>query len=107
MQLLISLLNMIILFIGYNETAGYLEPRRNATGGSTSYYNKYCQRKIVCVGFSNIHVRHIQLIVPIYNMKSRCFKSIELTLGHRFLSQKSVRVEEIKCYVESLIPLQN
>ncbi|KAM0041680.1 putative F-box domain-containing protein [Helianthus debilis subsp. tardiflorus] len=45
--------------------------------------------------------------VPIYNMKTRCFKSIELTLGHRFLSPKSVRVEEIKCYVESLIPLQN
>ncbi|KAF5805842.1 hypothetical protein HanRHA438_Chr05g0223511 [Helianthus annuus] len=45
--------------------------------------------------------------VPIYNMKARCFKSIELTLGHRFLSPKSVRVEEIKCYVESLIPLQN
>ncbi|KAJ0570191.1 putative F-box associated domain, type 3 [Helianthus annuus] len=45
--------------------------------------------------------------VPIYNMKTRCFKSIELTLGHRFLSPKSVSVEEIKCYVESLIPLQN
>ncbi|KAJ0570194.1 putative F-box domain-containing protein [Helianthus annuus] len=45
--------------------------------------------------------------VSIYNMKNRCFKSIELTLGHRFLSPKSVRVEEIKCYVESLIPLQN
>ncbi|MFS7937392.1 putative F-box domain-containing protein [Helianthus anomalus] len=45
--------------------------------------------------------------VPIYNMKTRCFKSIELTLGHRFLSPKTVCVEEIKCYVESLIPLQN
>ncbi|KAF5756433.1 putative F-box associated domain, type 3 [Helianthus annuus] len=45
--------------------------------------------------------------VPIYNMKTRCFKSIELTLGHRFLSPKSVHVEQIKCYVESLIPLQN
>ncbi|KAF5805814.1 putative F-box domain-containing protein [Helianthus annuus] len=45
--------------------------------------------------------------VSIYNMKTRCFKSIELTLGHRFLSPKSVYVEQIKCYVESLIPLQN
>ncbi|KAJ0789133.1 putative F-box domain-containing protein [Helianthus annuus] len=45
--------------------------------------------------------------IPIYNMKTRCFKSIDLTLGHRFLSPKSVYVEEIKCYVESLIPLQN
>ncbi|MFS7937389.1 putative F-box domain-containing protein [Helianthus anomalus] len=45
--------------------------------------------------------------VSIYNMKTRCFKSIELTLGHRFLSPKSVHVEQIKCYVESLIPLQN
>ncbi|MFS7937403.1 hypothetical protein Hanom_Chr05g00427131 [Helianthus anomalus] len=45
--------------------------------------------------------------VPIYNMKTKCFKSIELTLGHRFPSPKSVGVEEIKCYVESLIPLQN
>ncbi|KAI7734027.1 hypothetical protein M8C21_026544 [Ambrosia artemisiifolia] len=34
--------------------------------------------------------------VPIYNMKTRCFKSIQLTLGHRFLCPESVEVEEIK-----------
>ncbi|KAJ0789148.1 putative F-box associated interaction domain-containing protein [Helianthus annuus] len=45
--------------------------------------------------------------VPIYNMKTRCFKSIELTLGHRFLSPQSVYVKQVKCYVESLIPLQH
>ncbi|KAF5805815.1 putative F-box associated domain, type 3 [Helianthus annuus] len=45
--------------------------------------------------------------VPVYNMKTRSFESILLALGHRFLSPKSVHVEQIKCYVESLIPLQN
>ncbi|KAM0041698.1 putative F-box associated interaction domain-containing protein [Helianthus debilis subsp. tardiflorus] len=45
--------------------------------------------------------------VPVYNMKTKCFKSIELALGHRFLAPKLVHVEQIKCYVESLIPLQN
>ncbi|KAM0041606.1 putative F-box domain-containing protein [Helianthus debilis subsp. tardiflorus] len=45
--------------------------------------------------------------VPIYDMKSRCFKSIQLTLDRQFVWPEAVELEEIKCYVESLIPLQN
>ncbi|KAF5805821.1 putative F-box domain-containing protein [Helianthus annuus] len=45
--------------------------------------------------------------VPIYDMKRRCFKSIQLTLDRQFVWPEAVELEEIKCYVESLIPLQN
>ncbi|KAF5805937.1 putative F-box domain-containing protein [Helianthus annuus] len=45
--------------------------------------------------------------VTIYNMKTKCFNSVQLTLGHRFLCPNSLTVERINCYVESLIPLQN
>ncbi|KAI3716812.1 hypothetical protein L1987_67980 [Smallanthus sonchifolius] len=43
--------------------------------------------------------------VPIYNRKSRCFKSLELTLGHEFICSKTLRLNQIKCYVESILPL--
>ncbi|MFS7937408.1 putative F-box domain-containing protein [Helianthus anomalus] len=45
--------------------------------------------------------------VPVYDMKSRCFKSIQFNLDHQFARPGAVELEEIKCYVESLIPLQN
>ncbi|XP_076918317.1 F-box protein DOR-like [Bidens hawaiensis] len=40
---------------------------------------------------------------PIYNMKSRSFKSVSFTLDHPGLTD--LRVYQIKCYIESIVPL--
>ncbi|KAJ0952045.1 putative F-box domain-containing protein [Helianthus annuus] len=43
--------------------------------------------------------------VPIYNLTKRCFKSLEFTLGHQFSCPKTVKFNQIKYYVESMVPL--
>ncbi|KAL9994268.1 putative F-box domain-containing protein [Helianthus debilis subsp. tardiflorus] len=43
--------------------------------------------------------------VPMCNMKNRCFKTIQFTLDHPFLRKPSVKFHQIKCYVESMLPL--
>ncbi|XP_076918314.1 protein-tyrosine-phosphatase PTP1-like [Bidens hawaiensis] len=43
--------------------------------------------------------------VPIYNMKSRCFRSVQFTLDHPLLRSQHVHFYQIKCHVESLMPL--
>ncbi|MFS7937423.1 putative F-box domain-containing protein [Helianthus anomalus] len=73
-------------------------------GGGPYPYDSISMDEII---FSPTVLSENLISVPIYNMKTRCFKSIELTLGHQFLSPKLVHVSQIKCYVESLIPLQH
>ncbi|MFS8013207.1 putative F-box domain-containing protein [Helianthus anomalus] len=80
------------------------EKRIQYGGGGPYPFDSISMDEII---FSQTVLSENLISVPIYNMKTRCFKSIELALGHRFLSPKSVHVEQIKCYVESLIPLQN
>ncbi|XP_076918325.1 putative F-box protein At3g10240 [Bidens hawaiensis] len=41
----------------------------------------------------------------IYNMKSRCFKSVNFTLDHLLLRSQSVCFNQSKCYLESIVPL--
>uniref|UniRef100_A0A251UNU8 Putative F-box domain-containing protein n=1 Tax=Helianthus annuus TaxID=4232 RepID=A0A251UNU8_HELAN len=44
--------------------------------------------------------------VLMYNMKSGCFKSVQLTLdNHPFLCKEHVQFQQIKGYVESMVPL--
>ncbi|KAJ0789159.1 putative F-box domain-containing protein [Helianthus annuus] len=44
--------------------------------------------------------------VLMYNMKNGCFKSVQLTLdNHPFLCKEHVQFQQIKWYVESMVPL--
>ncbi|KAK9064394.1 hypothetical protein SSX86_015776 [Deinandra increscens subsp. villosa] len=43
--------------------------------------------------------------VHIYNMKSRGFRSVQLTLGQPFMCLNDVQFDQIKCYAESIVPL--
>ncbi|KAK9072079.1 hypothetical protein SSX86_008511 [Deinandra increscens subsp. villosa] len=43
--------------------------------------------------------------LPVYNMKTRCFKSLHFTLGDQFLCSETVKFNHTKCYVESIMPL--
>ncbi|KAJ0940208.1 putative F-box domain-containing protein [Helianthus annuus] len=45
------------------------------------------------------------LNVHVYNRKSRCFKSVQLTPGHQFLLSRTFRLQHISCYVERMVPL--
>ncbi|KAI3783588.1 hypothetical protein L1987_42672 [Smallanthus sonchifolius] len=40
----------------------------------------------------------------IYNMKSGCFKSVQFNLDHPFLCSDTVQFQQIKCYVERIMP---
>ncbi|KAI3706108.1 hypothetical protein L1987_76364 [Smallanthus sonchifolius] len=42
------------------------------------------------------------LSVHVYNMKSRCFRSVQLTLNQPFLCLNDVEFDQIKCYGESI-----
>ncbi|KAM0024035.1 putative F-box domain-containing protein [Helianthus debilis subsp. tardiflorus] len=55
--------------------------------------------------FSTSKVSGNVMSVPIYNLKRRCFKSLEFTLGHQFSCPKTVKFNQIKYYVESMVPL--
>ncbi|KAJ0770204.1 putative F-box domain-containing protein [Helianthus annuus] len=43
--------------------------------------------------------------VPVYNKKSRCFKSLHFTLGHLFPVSRNLRFDMVKSYDESMVPL--
>ncbi|MFS7913412.1 putative F-box domain-containing protein [Helianthus anomalus] len=55
--------------------------------------------------FSTSKVSGNVMSVPIYNLKRRCFKSLEFTLGHQFPCPKTMKLNQIKYYVESMVPL--
>ncbi|MFS8003343.1 hypothetical protein Hanom_Chr13g01212881 [Helianthus anomalus] len=43
--------------------------------------------------------------VPVYNRKSRCFKSLQITLGRQFPMPRELEFNMIRSYVESMVPL--
>ncbi|MFS8013210.1 putative F-box associated interaction domain-containing protein [Helianthus anomalus] len=65
------------------------EKRIQYGGGGPYPFDSISMDEII---FSPTVLSENLISVPIYNMKTRCFKSIELALGHPFLSPKSVHV---------------
>ncbi|KAJ0570202.1 putative F-box domain-containing protein [Helianthus annuus] len=55
--------------------------------------------------FSPSRLSRYVISVLIYNMKSRHFRSVQVTLKHPLCSER-VEFDQIKCYVESIVPLQ-
>ncbi|KAJ0940143.1 putative F-box domain-containing protein [Helianthus annuus] len=55
----------------------------------------------VSSNFSRNHAKS----VSIYNRKNRCFKYLQFTPGHQFSLSRTMRIDQIGCYVESMVPL--
>ncbi|KAJ0770206.1 putative F-box domain-containing protein [Helianthus annuus] len=49
--------------------------------------------------------RLIKLSVPVYNKKSRCFKPLQIALGHLFPMSRELRFSMVRSYDESMVPL--
>ncbi|KAF5818729.1 putative F-box domain-containing protein [Helianthus annuus] len=45
------------------------------------------------------------MTIPVYNRKSRCFRSLHFTPGHQFPLSRTLMFDKIGCYVESMLPL--
>ncbi|MFS7913394.1 putative F-box associated interaction domain-containing protein [Helianthus anomalus] len=45
------------------------------------------------------------MTVPVYNRKSRCFRSLHFTPGHQYPLSRTLMFDKIGCYVESMLPL--
>ncbi|KAJ0924758.1 putative F-box domain-containing protein [Helianthus annuus] len=43
--------------------------------------------------------------VPVYNKKTRCFKSLRFASGNHFSLSRTLQFHYIRCYVESMVPL--
>ncbi|KAJ0612976.1 putative F-box domain-containing protein [Helianthus annuus] len=48
-----------------------------------------------------------EICLQICNKKSRRFKSLRFTMGDQFLLPRTMLVKQIKCYVESIVPLRS
>lgn len=44
--------------------------------------------------------------IYIYDMKSRCFETVTFTLGDQFLRSKTLELDEVSSYAESIFPLE-
>ncbi|KAK9072021.1 hypothetical protein SSX86_008453 [Deinandra increscens subsp. villosa] len=56
--------------------------------------------------FSSRKVSGNVIRLHVYNMKTRCFKSLpQVTLDDQFVSSENMRFNHIKCYVENIMPL--
>ncbi|KAJ0615600.1 putative F-box domain-containing protein [Helianthus annuus] len=55
--------------------------------------------------FSSDFSRNHAKSVSIYNRKNRCFKYLQFTPGHKFSLSRTMRIDQISCYVESMVPL--
>ncbi|KAJ0615648.1 putative F-box domain-containing protein [Helianthus annuus] len=59
--------------------------------------------EIIFFSFSKLSGNVIN--VHVYNRKSRCFKSVQLTPGHQFPLSRTFDFGHISCYVERMVPL--
>ncbi|KAJ0615644.1 putative F-box domain-containing protein [Helianthus annuus] len=59
--------------------------------------------EIIFFSFSKLSGNVIN--VHVYNRKSRCFKSVQLTPGHQFPLLRTFDFGHISCYVERMVPL--
>lgn len=57
--------------------------------------------------FASSKVSGNEVSVPVYNIKSKCFKSLQFTLGDQFLSSGTLNLEfdQVKWYVDSMLPI--
>ncbi|GJT92369.1 putative F-box domain-containing protein [Tanacetum coccineum] len=56
--------------------------------------------------FAPIRVSRNLIRVPIYDVKTRSFKSVKYFLGEHFLRAKTVKFNQIRRYDESILPLE-
>nr|GEW41724.1 hypothetical protein [Tanacetum cinerariifolium] len=58
------------------------------------------------IAFAPIRVSRNLIRVPIYDVKTRSFKSVKYFLGEHFLRAKTVKFNQIRSYDESILPLK-
>ena len=58
------------------------------------------------IAFVPIRVARTLIKVPIFDVKTRSFKSVKYFVGKHFLRAKTVEFNQIRSYDESMLPLE-